>query len=270
METRRTWYELPQLRYVRMCIYICVCASRVCVCVYIYFVSDCLRVYTHTQNVDRGRRPPVWSGSRHPHPPSIVRSDKSFRNRANIIVISLSLSLSLPFFLFYGVYPKIFRNSVLRYMNIGTNIAGRDFIVANIIKFLIFLPLFVSLPFILFLVSQTGKKRRKRFSDSRKWFKRLCWLTRRSWTKFHQESHSSPSFPSARSLCEEKGFLQLVKWKNSCISFSLLRVRVLSPFFSSHILTLNRASSPPFGTATTFFLDFFLYFFPFSCFFFFA
>lgn len=121
-------------------------------------------------------------------------------------------------------------------------------------------------------MSQTGKKCRKRFSDFRKWFKRLCWLTRRSWTKFHQESHSSPSFPSARSLCEEKGFLQLVKWKNSCIfSFSLsfsLSCALSDPF--SH-LTFSPSTTPRlrlFGTATTFFLGFFLAFFPFLGFFF--
>lgn len=120
-------------------------------------------------------------------------------------------------------------------------------------------------------MSQTGKKCRKRFSDFRKWFKRLCWLTRRSWTNFHQESHSSPSFPSARSLCEEKGFLQLVKWKNSCIfsfslSFSLLRS--LSPFLSSHILTFNHTSSPPFWNSYNFFSGFFSCIFPLSWFFF--
>lgn len=160
---------------------------------------------------------------------------------------------------------EILSCGIYRYKYRGERLSN----IANIIKFSVFFSLFLSPSF--FLVSQTGKKCRKRFSDFRKWFKRLCWLTRRSWTKFHQESHSSPSFPSARSLCEEKGFLQLVKWKNSCIfsfslSFSLLRS--LRSFLSSHILTFNHTSSPPFWNSYNFFSGFFfLHFSPFLVFF---
>lgn len=201
----------------------------------------------------------MWFGPRHPLP-SIVRFDKSFRNRANIIITSLSRSLSLSFSLFNGVYPKIFRNSVLRYIIYRYKYRGERLLLRILQNSQV--PPF-SLSLSLFLISQTGKKHRKRFSDSRKWFKRLCWLTRRSWTKFHQESHGSSSFPSARSLYEEKAFLQHVKWKNSCISFSLSRALP-----SSHLtFSPSTACHHRFRNSYNFFLSFFLHFFSLDLFF---
>lgn len=53
METRRTWYEQPQLQYVCICIYICVCA-RVCVrvCVYFMFLTAYMCTHTHRMLIE--------------------------------------------------------------------------------------------------------------------------------------------------------------------------------------------------------------------------
>lgn len=86
-----------------------------------------------------------------------------------------------------------------------------------------------------------------------------CAGSRRSWTKFSR-NHGSPSFPSARSLCEEKGSFAADKWKNSCISFSLSRARThsLSLSLSSFILSVNRGH-PHYWNSYNFFLSFVSY-----------
>lgn len=98
------------------------------------YMTTYVCTHTHTERWSRTSSGVIRVA---PPPSPIVRFDKKFPKPGKYnyhFALSLALTLSFPFSLFlsvslffYGVYPKIFRNSVLRYICIGTNIAGRDY-----------------------------------------------------------------------------------------------------------------------------------------------
>lgn len=169
----------------------------------------------------------MWSGPRLPS----FRFDKVFPKPGKYIIInsfSLSFSRSFAFILSLSFFLTAYIQKSLEILNCDKNrykYRG-EIIAANITKFSVLFFLFI--PYL-----EMRKKCRKRFSDSRKWFKRLCWLTEGAGRNFIR-NHGLPSFSFSALTVRRKRLLQLANGKIVVFFFFLF-------FLSSLILTFNRA-----------------------------